>query len=63
MWIWLILLYYVVLPIPKGEVETSFVKGTLQVGDYIRYIGHYDITHVQKTQGYLVITFEPEYYI
>ena len=55
---WWFLLYYVVMHVPSGVVETSFENGVLTVGDTMQYVGDLDMVCATKRDGMLVFKFD-----
>ena len=55
----LVLVYYVVMDLPRGVVETEFHKGLLRVGDRTHWVrpGH-EMVSVRKGEDVLVFTFK-----
>ena len=55
---WWFLIYYVVMQVPSGVVETSFENGVLRVGDTLEYVGDRDMVCATKRDGRLIFTFD-----
>ena len=55
---WWFLIYYVVMQVPSGVVETSFENGVLRVGNTLEYVGDRDMICATKRDGRLIFTFD-----
>ena len=55
---WWFLIYYVVMQVPSGVVETSFENGVLQVGDTLEYVGNRDLVCAIKRDNKLIFKFD-----
>lgn len=57
--LFLLCLYYVIMDVPLGLVETSFRRGLLRVGDETRYVPGHNLYSVHKNNGFLYFKFVP----